>query len=909
MKKITLLLLCLMSAFLMEAQIFPEDFESGVPPTDWTTFRGTNGEGDGFDWTASTTGGVGGSQAAFVRYENVANEAEDWLVTPIFTPTAAANILTFQQRQSFGSDFGSTYTIRVSTTSQTTHADFTIVDTQTESDFGGVFSTHNVDLSAYNDTPIYVAFVLTNDDGDDWYIDDVDLIANASAPDCASNPTPADGAVDVDVLPSGNIAIAWDAPTTGDAPTSYEVFWGTTSGSLTSLGDLSATSVEITNGQFSTTYYWMIVPKNVGGSATGCAEWSFTTEDPPPAPANDLPSGAIAMTLDEGTACGANSITGISNTSTTDSGVTAPGCGNYAGSTDYGDLWYTVVAPASGQITFNTENINGLTSVAGAFYSGTVGSLVEESCTEFSSGWPWTVSGLTAGDTYYLRVWDFGNDQNGTFDLCGYFQSCLDVTDIAASVTSATEATISWTAGASETNWNYEYGATGFTQGSGTTGSVSSPSVDISSLTEGDEYDIYVQADCGGGSTSSWVLYTWSQIPAPSNDDCSGAIALTVNTDGTCAVTSGTTVGATASSQADDVTGTPNTDVWFSFVAYDADMTIEITNVVNQGGGTSTSTDMGMGVYSGTGCNDLTFFDDSDPNTLNLTGLTPNDTYYVRVYGWFTSIQYNTFDICVKGPLAPIVPSYTETFDSYPANGWSEAAGAYGSPSGTSSEWTGKDFVNDSGSAYGTAAALNIYGTGRDEYLISPIFDLSGGTYYLNFVLGLTEWDDVTATVMGADDYVALLVTEDGGTNWTELQRWDSTTTISETGEDNPEIELIGYGAEVQFAFFGFSDTSNEDNDFFIDNFRILEDTALSNDDETIEGFKLYPRIVQQYLNYDAQENVQRISIHNLLGQEVMNVQPNVTSSQLDLSTLRGGIYLVKVQVGNVTETFKIIKE
>ena len=98
------------------------------------------------------------------------------------------------------------------------------------------------------------------------------------------------------------------------------------------------------------------------------------------------------------------------------------------------------------------------TSIAGAFYSGTVGSLTEDDCTQFGSGWPWTVSGLTAGTTYYLRVWDFGNDQIGTFDLCGYYQSCLDVTDIGATVTSTTEATIDWTAGLSETAWNYEWG-------------------------------------------------------------------------------------------------------------------------------------------------------------------------------------------------------------------------------------------------------------------------------------------------------------------------------------------------------------------------------------------------------------------------------------------------------------------
>jgi hypothetical protein len=31
----------------------------------------------------------------------------------------------------------------------------------------------------------------------------------------------------------------------------------------------------------STTYYWKIVPKNAGGSATGCPTWTFTTADTP----------------------------------------------------------------------------------------------------------------------------------------------------------------------------------------------------------------------------------------------------------------------------------------------------------------------------------------------------------------------------------------------------------------------------------------------------------------------------------------------------------------------------------------------------------------------------------------------------------------------------------------------------
>ena len=160
---------------------FPESFETAVPPTGWASFRGTNDLGTNYDWTTSTIANSG-SQAAYVRYENVTGGlAEDWLVTPQFTPGASSNLLTFMQRQSYTSNYGSVYTVRVSTASQTTHADFTIINTQTEADFTTVYSMKEIDLSSYEGTPIYVAFVMENDDGDNWLIDDVEL----SEPACS----------------------------------------------------------------------------------------------------------------------------------------------------------------------------------------------------------------------------------------------------------------------------------------------------------------------------------------------------------------------------------------------------------------------------------------------------------------------------------------------------------------------------------------------------------------------------------------------------------------------------------------------------------------------------------------------------------------------------------------------------
>src|SRR6218665_4127548 len=91
-------------------------------------------------------------------------------------------------------------------------------------------------------------------------------------------------------------------------------------------------------------------------------------------------------------------------------------------------------------------------------------------------------------------------------------------------------------------------------------------------------------------------LFSFAQ--PPSNDDCEGAVDLTVNADQLCGtVTSGTTLGATASAQPDDVTGTPNNDVWYTFVATGTQHRISLTNIVDLDG--DDESDMGIRVYSG----------------------------------------------------------------------------------------------------------------------------------------------------------------------------------------------------------------------------------------------------------------------------------------------------------------------
>lgn len=96
-------------------------------------------------------------------------------------------------------------------------------------------------------------------------------------------------------------------------------------------------------------------------------------------------------------------------------------------------------------------------------------------------------------------------DYINTMILGGIQPSCPAPSDLRVYELTATTAEIQWTENGTATEWNVEYGETGFQRGSGTivNGVTTNPmSIPIS---EGTVYDFYVQSDCGGGETSAWL--------------------------------------------------------------------------------------------------------------------------------------------------------------------------------------------------------------------------------------------------------------------------------------------------------------------------------------------------------------------------------------------------------------------
>jgi len=117
------------------------------------------------------------------------------------------------------------------------------------------------------------------------------------------------------------------------------------------------------------------------------------------------------------------------------------------------------------------------------------------------------ITGTIGAGASYLN--DFAIDDFIVEESSG----CPEPTNLYVQHISDSQAQVSWLNGSNETAWNIEYGSTGFTQGQGTLISTSTNSYTISGLTSNSSYDFYVQADCGGGITSTWSgPYTFTTL-------------------------------------------------------------------------------------------------------------------------------------------------------------------------------------------------------------------------------------------------------------------------------------------------------------------------------------------------------------------------------------------------------------
>lgn len=152
-----------------------EGFEGAVPPMCWYNFA--NGAGTKV-WEQSDANVNSGMYAAKASYQSSGGINEQWLVTgQVTVPVGKA--LSFYAGDDFGTDYGSMLEVRVSTDTDPMNTDaYENLVTLYESDVvNDAMTPVGVDVTAYEGQDVYFAFVMTDDNGDNWYIDDVAFIS------------------------------------------------------------------------------------------------------------------------------------------------------------------------------------------------------------------------------------------------------------------------------------------------------------------------------------------------------------------------------------------------------------------------------------------------------------------------------------------------------------------------------------------------------------------------------------------------------------------------------------------------------------------------------------------------------------------------------------------------------------
>ncbi|MBK9336171.1 MAG: PPC domain-containing protein [Lewinellaceae bacterium] len=196
-------------------------------------------------------------------------------------------------------------------------------------------------------------------------------------------------------------------------------------------------------------------------------------------PSNDACANAVALTVNPDLECSV-----ALNATTIDATASVPAISGCSGTAD-DDVWFSFVATGP---SHRVKITNGTQSLVLQVFSGTCGSLVSLVCNDaFSGNLEQQVNNLTAGTTYYLRVYTRNNLAFTNFTIC-----------------------------------------------------VGTPP------------------------------------PAPANDECAGAVALTVNPNLDCGTVLNTTTSGGLQSQA-GCSGTADDDVWYKFVATGPSHRVKIT--------------------------------------------------------------------------------------------------------------------------------------------------------------------------------------------------------------------------------------------------------------------------------------------------------------------------------------------
>ncbi|WP_179020656.1 T9SS type A sorting domain-containing protein [Winogradskyella forsetii] len=117
-----------------------------------------------------------------------------------------------------------------------------------------------------------------------------------------------------------------------------------------------------------------------------------------------------------------------------------------------------------------------------------------------------------------------------------------------------------------------------------------------------------------------------------------------------------------------------------------------------------------------------------------------------------------------------------------------------------------------------------------------------------------------------------------------------------------PQADLLFFVGKQSRAAGGPNNSAR------MDDFSIVE-TTLSTSDLSDFNFKTYPNPANNYIRLSASKTIDKIEIYSVLGKKVLQKNNLSTESEVNISQLSKGVYVVKTYIENTVGTYKLIKQ
>lgn len=299
-------------------------------------------------------------------------------------------------------------------------------------------------------------------------------------------------------------------------------------------------------------------------------------------------------------------------------------------------------------------------------------------------------------------------------------------------------------------------------------------------------------------------------------------------------------------------------------------------------------------LYIGTDPNNLEFFDSTEATAINVTGLSPNTTYY-----WYVTAENDggessgcnlmsfTTETSVFLPYCGPVP----VLGSVEPITLVDFAGIHNITDATLNTTPGhEDFISMTGNV-----------TPGQSYNIT-LEGNTGGPEYTNRFAVFIDWNQ--DEIFSADESYAIDQTLTGSTGEDGMQITQQIAVPSNALAGTTRMRV-----KKMYGDFDYLDACAPVN------FGQYEDYSLNvaslglNNSNTKTNIKVYPNPVTDIMNIEGPAKVSSVIIFDASGKQVMTSSANASKSQVNMSRLAPGVYMVKAQTENGVQTFKVIKK